>query len=178
MAFRLKLKGGGSFVVDEDVFEWAREFVWYPQGDGYPSRTVNGRATALHRELMDFPVWDVHHKNENRRDCRRENLEVLTPKAHAARHKPTKRTSRAAPTPIQAPRALANQTQAEPRGESGFKGVTWSKTQQGWVAKASTGGRLVSLGKHPTPEEAALAYDAFVLAYRPRGSYTNLVPSS
>jgi len=49
----------------------------------------NGKAyhIRLHREIMHTPAgYECHHKNHNPLDCRKANLENLTPSEHRVKH--------------------------------------------------------------------------------------------
>lgn len=53
---------------------------WYLSGRGYAFRTTpDGKSTFMHREVLDFPdSEDVHHRNDDKLDNRRANLEACT----------------------------------------------------------------------------------------------------
>jgi hypothetical protein len=48
---------------------------------------------------------------------------------------------------------------------SGYKGVTYYKTNRNWKARIRIEGKQVSLGSFPTAELAAWAYNEAVLFY-------------
>jgi hypothetical protein len=56
---------------------------------------------------------------------------------------------------------------------SGFKGVTWHKSNKKWVAQIKVASRKKHIGLYPTPQEAALAYDAAALAIHGEFALTN-----
>lgn len=167
----LKAKCGTRFRVDDDTYQWARECKWYLK-EGYPCRYVTSTRHGtrdnyeayLHREIMHFPIGFVHHKDENPLNCQKENLEVLSPAAHLALHEHGEKTRQRI-------------RQAGPRSASGFKGVSWHKLQQRWIAQLCVGGKNHQLGYADDPEEAALRYDAAVIAFIGKGAYTNLIPN-
>lgn len=81
----------------------------------------------------------VDHKNRDGLDNRRSNLRPAT---HGQN--------------------MGNQRAA--RGNtSGFKGVSWHKASQRWVAQIGVAGHRRHLGLFDLPETAALAYDAAAL---------------
>ena len=47
----------------------------------------------------------------------------------------------------------------QPQGASGYRGVSYIKNRQRWVARIFISGRQVSLGTHATAEAAAAAYE-------------------
>jgi AP2 domain len=58
-------------IVDDDFHHKGK--IWLRKG--YAHITVNGKEVALHRHIMDAqPHQKVDHRNQNRLDCRKENL--------------------------------------------------------------------------------------------------------
>lgn len=167
----LKTKCGTRFRVDDDVWEWAREHKWYLK-EGYPCRYVTSTRHGskdnyeayLHREILHFPIGFVHHRDENPLNAVRENLQVLSPKAHMETHQQGEKTRHRA-------------RQVGPRSASGYKGVSWHKRQERWIAQLCVNGKNIQLGYADDPEEAALRYDAAVIAFVGHGAYTNLIPN-
>lgn len=52
----------------------------------------NGKTSLikLHRFIMNaLPGYEIHHSNHNPKDCRKSNLEQLTPAEHRAKHMKT-----------------------------------------------------------------------------------------
>ena len=88
----------------------------------------------FHRILLNHPDGDVDHKNHNGLDNRKENLR------HATRQQNSFNT-----------RKRSNNT-------SGFKGVSYCKSTDKWVARIRIGNTYKNLGRFPTPEEAHAAY--------------------
>ena len=56
-----------------------------------------------------------------------------------------------------------------------WTGVYWHAHNRKWMVALRIGGRFATIGYFADPEEAAVVYDAAVIAYRPAGSYTNLI---
>ncbi len=62
-------------------------------GNEYARKTVAGRTDYVHRMVWESahgPIpegYELHHRNGDKRDNRLENLELLTPAEHAARHR-------------------------------------------------------------------------------------------
>lgn len=87
---------------------------------------------------IDFNKFEVHHRNDDGLDNRRENLQILTFSQHKA---------------VAGPRA--NNT-------SGYKGVVERKISNGqsrWVAQITVGPLNKYLGYFDTAQEAAMVYD-------------------
>lgn len=60
--------------------------------------------------------------------------------------------------------------------KSGYKGVHWCEPKQKWMVDVLTENQRIRLGRYDSAEEAAVAYDSFVINYLPPDSYTNLIP--
>ena len=74
-SWRLKKSGAASYVVRSDHI-----VIWDPIRKKRRRKTITLR---LHREVMGNPEgFDVHHRNGNTLDNRRENLELVDPKKH------------------------------------------------------------------------------------------------
>lgn len=86
----IPLKNGGTALVSYIDSENILKSQWRQGTNGYIYR-VGGRVAGvqclLHRIVVSAEVGqDVHHKNEDKADCRRKNLEVLSKKEHQAYH--------------------------------------------------------------------------------------------
>lgn len=56
---------------------------------------------------------------------------------------------------------------------SGYKGVSFDKSKGKWLAQAEVSGRNKHLGRYDSAEDAAKAYDQFVVSFYGRRVYTN-----
>lgn len=75
--------------VQLDVEDWERLWFydWRITKEGYAMARIKGRVVFMHREVMSAPSGlHVHHKNGDKLDNRKANLEVLTPSEHCKRH--------------------------------------------------------------------------------------------
>ena len=143
MTRQVKLTRGAFALVDDADFEAVvsvGRWCLRPTADGrrYAQHRVlkpDGRRTTqgLHAFLTGWPFVD--HINGNGLDNRRENLRPATPLENAANAK-RRRDNR-----------------------SGYKGVSVT-TSGRWIARIQRDRKLTNLGIYPTPEEAAVAYDA------------------
>lgn len=89
----------------------------------------------MHRLIINAPDgFQIDHIDGNGLNNRKENLRVVTP----AQNLKNRRLSR--------------------HNTSGFKGVSWSKSRQKWMANIFSDGRAYHLGEYDSPEEAHKAY--------------------
>jgi len=105
---------------------------------GHWKRLPNGKylVIPMHRLIMDAPENRlVDHRNGDGLDNRRSNLRLAT--------------------------SGQNNTNTRNRSDntSGYRGVTWDATRQLWSARLSEAGKTINLGRYPTAEAAARAYD-------------------
>lgn len=126
------------------------EVKWSIHSDGYAYRfkTRKGKKEMLylHREVLGLKRGQgvVDHINGDPLDCRQENLRVLPSNAHNLQNR-KKRAS----------------------GSSRYRGVTFSKQKQQWVAQASHNGQRFYGGSYQDEAEAALAAEAIRRRYMP-----------
>lgn len=141
-----------ALVEDED-FELVNKHSWF-YCNGYASSYIGGyvnskkKQTKMHRMIMDAP-WnkEVDHVNGNKLDNRRSNLRICS----MADNKKNKGFSK-------------NNT-------SGFKGVSWSKTLNYWIASITVN-RKVFVKYCKSKEEAAKKYN--LMAMEHHGSFAKL----
>lgn len=110
--------------------------------DGYTKVGFNGAEYVAHRLIWwlvhgELPCGFIDHVNGDKSDNRLCNLRLATD----AENK--------------------RNVGMRSHNTSGFKGVTWDKTNRRWLAHATFNGRAVHLGRHPTREAAADAYRNF-----------------
>ncbi len=159
----LRTGKGAICVVDEDVWEWARHKRWYLKC-GYFCNYTAGVERYLHQMIMEpSSGCHTHHRDRNRLDCRRSNLVVLTPKQHRAEHR-------------EDPNLLSSHRNRRRMGSntSGYRGVSWHCRVKKWAVQLQWDGRNRTVGLFTDPDEAALVYDAAVIAFVGHG-YTNLI---
>ena len=114
-----------------NIMKW-----WVHKSSGYLVCKLNGKFTAFHRMILNFPKNQVDHINRNRLDNRRKNLRVVEPHINNI-NKGIQRNNR-----------------------SGFKGVHYLKKNMCWVAYIGKTPRIY-IGSFKNIEEAAAMYDVF-----------------
>ena len=87
-AVEVPLVNGGVALVSPCDYERVMSYEWRLTTKGYVARRGgNSGSVLLHRFVLNSPPFlDVHHKNECKTDCRRENLDELSPKEHQRMH--------------------------------------------------------------------------------------------
>jgi hypothetical protein len=138
----IPLTQGIVALVDDEDYEALSQFKWHTERSGdrfYARRKITvgpGRQdnVRMHHSIMET-TDQVDHENGNGLDNRRANLRL----ASQAQNQQNRGISKA--------------------NSSGFKGVSWNKRKQRWIAYIHVGGKQHYLGAFSTPEQAALAYD-------------------
>jgi hypothetical protein len=82
---KIPLSNSTKFIlVDEDDYEELNKYTWRLNKSGYAYREIK-----IHREVIGLEDSDErlsHHKNENKLDNRKENLDVVTKVEHTIIH--------------------------------------------------------------------------------------------
>jgi hypothetical protein len=149
------LTQGKFAVIDATDAERVLAFRWHAQhchGIWYAARNAprgtRPQKVLMHRVVLGQECPEVDHINGNGLDNRRSNL------------RPATRADNSHNCRIQ-----VNNT-------SGFRGVSWCKRDQKWIAMIRSNVRQLNLGRFATAEEAARAYDA--AAVRLHGDFARL----
>jgi hypothetical protein len=129
-------------LLDPSDAIWASRLKWHTQRNGdllYVARidVINGlrERTYLHRMVLGLERDDprrVDHINRNTLDNRRSNLRIVTDAQNA-------------------------QNQGSRGGSSRFRGVTWDKSREKWMATGMLDGRRRTIGRFDDEAEAAFA---------------------
>jgi hypothetical protein len=132
---QIALGDGFTAYVDAAHYEWLSRWIWSLHG-GYVARWEKGKLILMHREIMKPPKGKiVDHKNRNKLDNTRDNLQNTTYRENA-RNQPKRRGS-----------------------SSQFWGVSYIKTRRKYRAYVYNGERC-SCGEFKHEIEAARAHDA------------------
>lgn len=126
-------------LVDNENYDYLNKFSWHINSWGYVYRHIpkNRKSKiSMHREIMGFPKdMCIDHINHNTLDNRKQNLRVCTLSQNGA-------------------------NQIKRKGLSSiFKGVTWDKSKNKWMAQIMIHKKHFYLGRYKDEIEAAKAYD-------------------
>lgn len=143
------LTQGKFAIIDAEDAEKILQHSWYLRCNGYAGRSArnpnggNQITILMHRELIEVPDgMFIDHINRDRLDNRKCNFRIVTRAQN-----------------------MMNKSQYR-NNTSGFRGVTWMKSEQLWVARIDHNRKAIFLGYFKDPEEAARAYDAAAREYR------------
>jgi hypothetical protein len=154
----IPLTRGLNAIVDLSDFDWLNERNWCafipePKRDKnvvYAVARIDGKFVYMHRLIAQCSAGEeADHINHNTLDNRRANLRKCT----SANNKWNLRKGK--------------------QNSSGFKGVSWDKSRNQWSAKISLGDRTVNIGRFPTANEAARAYDEKAVQLFGKFAHTN-----
>lgn len=125
----IKLSNGMETIVDDDVFDWAKNLTWGISKSGYAVHHVWHKVTSdrqtifLHRLVNKTPIGEItDHINQNKLDNQRANLRTVNKSINAHNSKIPKNNT------------------------SGYKGVQWFKPHGLWNARIKVRGKTYHLG--------------------------------
>jgi hypothetical protein len=127
-------------IIDKEDYEKVKDYKWHKGHSNYIVSAKNG--IRLHRLIMNYPSnMEIDHKNHNKLDNRKENLRVCTGSQNKMNGKIHKDNF------------------------SKFKGVSWNKKNNKWVACIYTNNKNKFLGCFNNKIDAAIAYNNAALKY-------------
>lgn len=144
----IKLTQNKHTIVDDEDYEYLKEYKWR-YNNGYAVRASprdeNGKQISfrMHRVIFGLTskdVW-VDHINGNGLDNRKCNLRIVNRQQNQMNRKKRK------------------------KGSSEYKGVTFYKNQNKWVATIYLKNKRIHLGYFKKEIEAAIAYNEAALIY-------------
>ena len=148
---KIPLTQGKYAIVDDDQFVSLSQFRWFAQKHGrtyYPLRWKyldGGKRKIIirmHRLIMNAPDGiEVDHKDGNGLNCQKENMRFCNHQGNSQNRR------------------------VNINSQSGFKGVSWHKYKNKWMARIGHDGQIENLGNFTDKEDAALAYNAAALKY-------------
>jgi HNH endonuclease/AP2 domain len=142
----IPLSKGRVAIVDDDMFEYLNQWSWFYHKNGYAMRSYRRegkfKKDRMHRVVVNAPAgYDVDHINGNKLDNRKENLRIAT-------------------------RSQNNYNKGlQSNSTSGFKGVSWSKQKNKWLARIRVDKKEMYLGSFDYKVDAALAYNEAAFKY-------------
>jgi hypothetical protein len=143
MTKTIELSNGKTAIVDDIDFPTLNKYKWSFHGK-YAHRVeiIGGKQKHIymHRDIMAFPVGcDIDHINGNKLDNRKSNLRICT-------------------------RSQNNANMGKPSNNtSGYKGVSWDKRANKWVARLNSNGKLQWSKHFDNKIDAAKAYNSVIL---------------
>ena len=99
---------------------------WYAGCSEYHPELKQSRPYYLHQFIMGTRTERIDHINRKIRDCRKENLRVITVKQNAT-----------------------NRTKRNRNNKSGYRNVSWDKRKNIWAVQLSINGKVKCLGCFP-----------------------------
>lgn len=122
------------FYIDIGDLEKAKEYKWHIC-NGYVVTCVQGKYFRLHQILLGFPKSGIDHIDRNPLNNRRSNLRLCNQQQNTANTGLFKHNS------------------------TGYKGVSWDKGRNKYIAKIKLNGKTINLGRYAAAEDAAIAYN-------------------
>lgn len=134
---------GTKALVDDVDFAWLNTFNWQINEKGYAKTDIDGRTIKMHKLIaQQIPLLgQIDHENRNKLDNRRSNLRIATNTLNRAN------------------------TDISKNNTTGYKGVSFDKERNKFVAYISYKNKRIQLGRFKCPIEAAKAYNRAALIY-------------
>lgn len=132
--------GDKIVLIDSDDFDKIKKYKWFvSKNSNYivaHDKLNHAKTIYLHRFIMDCPKdMQVDHINNDTLDNRKENLRICTQFENSKNQRKHKNNT------------------------SGYKGVSWAKKENKWIASIRIDGKKVRLGGREDLNEAILLYN-------------------
>lgn len=79
---KIPLDNGEFSLIDKEDLNKTKDIFWMVNNRGYVAGKHNNKSILLHRLITGFKAGVVHHKNKNKKDNRKSNLEVMPKNIH------------------------------------------------------------------------------------------------
>jgi len=148
---KIKTTKGKYVLVDNEDFDELNQYKWHLDLRSVCRyiRGSNNKRIKIHRQIMDCPKgMEVDHKDGNILNNQKKNLRICTHEENGKNRKLSK------------------------DNKSGYKGVSWYKKMNKWVAKIKVNYKSIHLGYFDSKEEAYKAYCKACIKYH--GKFANL----
>jgi urocanate hydratase len=86
---------GESLLIDDDDFDRLNQFKWSLNDKGYAQNRIHGSSIYMHQAVIGYAPKGmmIHHKDENKLNNQKSNLEFVRRGTHKHHHTKTKATS-------------------------------------------------------------------------------------
>jgi len=157
-------KRQGIVLVDDEDYDRLSIFRWYLGSGGYIGRsktTVERRDITLkhipkyirlHREVLNFPDYQIDHKDRNRLNNQKDNLRESSQSQN-----------------------VANTSKKSSLTSSKYKGVSWHKNEKMWYSSIKLNGKSKHLGRTSDEKEAAILYNEAATKYFGEFAVLNII---
>lgn len=129
---------GDEFYFDNEDYNLTKQYQWHINKEGYVATNMKGKRIYLHRLVMNIKdkrkVTD--HINSKRTDCRKSNLRICSPHENSF-----------------------NSLKQKGNTSSRYKGVTFDKKNNNWIAQIKYNNKHERLGSFKSQEDAGRAYN-------------------
>jgi len=135
---KIPLEGEEFSLIDKEDIDKVKSIYWALNSKGYVSGKLNGKRVLIHRLITGFKEGVVHHKNRNKKDNRKQNLEILEKRIHDAH-----------------PRGITK------NNTSGVVGVHKRRDTEKYPVRKYINGIRVYIGQANSMEEASILMNSF-----------------
>lgn len=138
----IELSRNRKSLVDSVMFAELSQFNWFFDGkyacrSSWNKETKKETKVYMHRQILDVKKGGiVDHINNDKLDNRKENLRIVTAQENCM-----------------------NQSVQLKRKHSKYKGVSYDKSRDKWIAYCKKDGKMYNLGRFVLEIEAAEAYN-------------------